>query len=93
MNAKYTVVLKNVRDREQFLHLARQVQPHDSNGLLQAYLHATEATRGYLLLELSQDTDESLRFRTCIFPNEAPPMIFVDIGNETHQGKLHHITY
>jgi len=30
LNAKYIVVLKNVRDREQFSHLARQVLPLDS---------------------------------------------------------------
>ena len=67
LNAKYIVVLKNVRDRNQFLQLAQQVQLQDSNGLLQAYLHATEAPRVYLLLDLSQDTDDRLRFRTSLF--------------------------
>ena len=90
LNAKYIFVLKNVRDRDQFSHLARQVLPHDSKGLLLAYLHATKAPYGYLLLDLSEDTDDSLRFRTCIFPNEAPPLMYVDIGNETHKGKLPH---
>jgi hypothetical protein len=89
LNAKY-IVLKNVRDRNQFSHLARQVLSHDSKGLLLAYLHAAKAHYGYLLLDLSEDTDDSLRFRTCIFPNEAPPLMYVDIGNETHKGKLPH---
>ena len=31
-----------------------------------------------------------LRFRTCIFPKEAPALFYVDIGNETHKGKLSH---
>ena len=75
---------------DQFSHLARQVLPHECKGLLQSYLHATEAPQGYLLLNLSQDTGDSLRFRTCIFPNEAPPLIYVDIGNEKHKGKLPH---
>ena len=87
-NAKYSFVLNNVRDRNQFSHLARQVLPHVSKGLLQAYMHATEAPHGYLLLDLSQDTDDILRFRTCIFPDEAPCLIYVDIGNETHKGKF-----
>jgi len=30
LNAKYLVVLKNVRDKKQFLHLARQAYPEDS---------------------------------------------------------------
>jgi len=42
----YIVVLNIVRGRNQFSHLARLVLPHDSNGLLQAYLHAAEAPRG-----------------------------------------------
>ena len=88
LNAKYIVVLKNVRDKNQFSHLARQVLPEDSNGLFQAYMHATDAPHGYLLLDLSRDTDDSLRFRTCIFPDEAPPVMYIDIGNETHKSKL-----
>ena len=34
--------------------------------------------------------DDILRYRTCIFPDEAPPLIYVDIGNETHKGKFSH---
>jgi len=90
LNAKYNVVLNNVRDRDQFSHLARQVLPHDIKGLLQAYLHATEASHGYLLLDLSQDTDDSLRFRTSIFQTKHPLDIYIDICNETHKGKLPH---
>ena len=30
LNATYIVLLKYVRDREQFSHLARQIQPHYS---------------------------------------------------------------
>ena len=52
LNAKYFVVLKNVRDRSQFSHLARQVLPHDRKGLSYAYLYATKAPHGYLMLDL-----------------------------------------
>ena len=55
----------------QFSHLAQQELPGDSNGPFQAYLHATESTHCYML-DLLQYTDDSLRFRTCIFPEEAP---------------------
>jgi hypothetical protein len=68
LKAKYIVVLKNVCDREQFSHLARQVLPHDSKGLSDAYLYAIEEPHSYLVLDLSQDTTDRLRFRTCIFP-------------------------
>jgi len=90
LNTKYIVVLKNVRDREQFSHLARQVLPHDRKGLSDAYLNATEEPHGYLVLDLSQDTNDRLSFRTCIFPEEEPPIFYIDIGNETRKRKFSH---
>jgi len=82
-------VLKNVLERDQFTHQTRQELPHDKE-MLQAYLHTTVASHGYLLLDLSQDKDDSLSFRTCISPKEAPSKMYVDIGNEKHKGKLSH---
>ena len=76
LNAKYIVLLKNIRDKNQFTHLARQVYPEDSVGLYKAYLDATKNPHGYFLLDFSQDTDDQLRFRTNIFPNEVPPTIY-----------------
>jgi hypothetical protein len=58
--------------------------------MFQAYLNATEATHGYLLLDLSQDTAISLRLRTSIFPDEATLVIYADIGNASHKDKLPH---
>ena len=34
LNAKYLVLFKNVRDKRQFSHLANQVLPEDSTGIL-----------------------------------------------------------
>jgi len=87
---KVIVVLKNVRDKEQFSHLANQLMPQASKGLSDAYLNATEEPHGYLVLDLTQDTNDRLRFRTCIFPEEAPPIFYVDIGNETYEAKFPH---
>ena len=76
LNAKYIVLLKNIRDKNQFTHLARQVYPEDSAGLYKAYLDSTKNPHGYFLLDFSQDTDDQLRFRTNIFPDEVPPTIY-----------------
>ena len=84
LNAKYVVALKNVGDKNQFQYLARQVPPEDSEGLYRSYLDATEEPHGYILLDLSQDTDDLLRFRSLIFPDESPPIIYADIDDETH---------
>jgi len=42
LNVKYSVALKNVRDKSQFQYLARQVHPEDSDSLYKSYLDATE---------------------------------------------------
>ena len=55
LNAKYLVLLKNVRDRSQFSRLALQVYPKQSVDLYDSYLHATAKPHGYLVLDLSQD--------------------------------------
>jgi len=69
--------------------LARQVQPDGPNQLYKAYLKATKRTHGYLVLDLSQDTDDRLRFRTHIFPDEYPPIFYVDVtGDKTDKIEL-----
>jgi hypothetical protein len=76
LNAKYIVALKNLRDKVQFAYLARQVYPEDSRGLYEAYLDATKDPHGYIVLDLTQDSDDLLRFRTKIFPDEHPPIVY-----------------
>jgi hypothetical protein len=70
LNAKYTVALKNVTDKNQFLYLACQVDPEDSDSLYRAYIDATEKPHGYLILDFTQDTDDLLRYGTNVFPEE-----------------------
>jgi hypothetical protein len=45
LNSKHLVLLKNVRDKNQFTHLARQVYPENSSSLCKAYLDATRRPR------------------------------------------------
>ena len=80
--------MKNVRDKKQFMYLAKQMYPEDSLGLYNANLDATQRTHGYLLLDLTQDTDDGLRFRTNIFPEEYPPVVYSDIGDEACEVEL-----
>jgi hypothetical protein len=82
LNAKCLVILKNVRDKNQFTYRARQVFPEDSDGLYKAYQDATQRLHGYLVVDLSQDTHDRLRFRTNIFPSEYPPVIYAAVGYE-----------
>jgi hypothetical protein len=62
--------------------LARTVHPEGPNQLYKAYLKATKRPHGYLVLDLAQDTDDRLRFRTHIFPEEYPPTFYVHVTDD-----------
>jgi len=57
LNTHYTVVLKHVRDKKQFMFLAREMYHEYSIGLYNAYLDAKQKPHGYLLLDLTQSTN------------------------------------
>jgi hypothetical protein len=88
LNAKYLVLLKKVRDKNQFTYVARPVFPVDSDSLYKGYLNPIQRRQGYLVLDLSHDTEDRLRFRPNIFPTEYPPGIYAAIEYETHKNKL-----
>ena len=68
LNAKYTVLLKNTRDKNQFTYLARQVYPEDSAGLYKSHR--------YHVLDFAQNREDRLRFPANIFPDEGPPAFY-----------------
>ncbi len=77
LNTHYMVVFKNPRDRQQVLHLSRQMYPHTPKVLEQAFIDATKRPYGYLLLNLKPETPESCRLLTNIFRDQAPPIVYV----------------
>jgi hypothetical protein len=70
LNTQYIVLFKNTRDKAQVECLAKQMFPGRVKFLREAYIDATSHGRGYLLLDLTPDTDDGLRVRTRIFPGE-----------------------
>jgi len=85
------VALKNVRDKKHFMYLASQVYPEDSLGLYNAYLDATQEPYGYLLLDLTQNTIDGLRFLTHIFPDKIPPLtVYSYVGDDAREEELSH---
>ena len=52
LNAQYIVKFRNLRDRAQIRHLARQVYPENPRFLEEAYWDATSQPYNYLLLDL-----------------------------------------
>ena len=59
LNAQYIVIFRNLRDRAQIRHLARQVYPENPRFLEEAYQDATSQAFGYLLLDLKQTTADN----------------------------------
>ena len=91
LNAHYIVAFKNVRDKEHFTFLASQLYPEDSVGLYNAYLDATKEPYGYLLLDLTQNKNDGLRFSSHICPDEAHPLVVYScVGDETSEDELSH---
>jgi len=66
LNAQYIVLFKNTCDSSQFVHLAKQLYPHNH----EAYICATKRPYGYVLLDHRSDQDDDLHLRTNIFSSE-----------------------
>lgn len=67
LSNSYIVFFKNVRCRNQFSFLARQIMPHNWKALEKVYIDATSKPFSYLLIDLTQQANEILRFKSDIF--------------------------
>jgi len=73
------------------MFLASQVYPEDILGLYIVYLDATQEQHGYLFLDLTQNTNDGLRFRTRIFPYDIPPLtVYSNVGDEASEDEISH---
>lgn len=70
LNTKYMVVFKNPRDQTQIRYLAKQICPDNTRELLRVFKDVTDVPHNYLLLDLTQGTDDCIRYRTNIFNEE-----------------------
>lgn len=71
LNSHYQVLFKNPRDKTQIHCLVRQMYPKgQSKFLVDAFVDATSVPYGSLLVDLKSDTDDLIRVRTNIFPDE-----------------------
>ena len=82
LNTHYIVLFKNPRDRLQISVLARQMYANNARFLMEAYHDATKQAYGYLLIDLKPTTDEALRVRTGILPDDVQ-LVYV----QNHEGE------
>jgi hypothetical protein len=70
INSHYIILMKNPSDRLQLMNLARQIFPTKQNWLVESFDDACSEPFGYLLLDLEPSTNDDMRVRTKIFPND-----------------------
>jgi len=64
LNCKYILLTKTVRDLTQIEMLGRQLFPRKQKLFLEIFLMATSEPYGYLLVDLTQSTDDQFRLRS-----------------------------
>jgi len=67
INAQYLVLFKNPSDQLQVRNLGRQLFPAQYKYFLEAHTDATSVPHGYLMVDLTQHTNDNLRLMTDIF--------------------------
>ena len=77
LNSSYIILMKNPRDKAQIMYLARQIYPENPKFFQDAYADATKEAYGYLLIDLKQNTPETCRLRTNIFPDNGFPFAYL----------------
>ncbi|GBO26802.1 hypothetical protein AVEN_50737-1 [Araneus ventricosus] len=70
LNAHYILLFRNNRDQSQIGCFGRQVFPHRSKFFMDAYKKATAEKYQFLLVDCFPTTDEELRLRQSLFPDD-----------------------
>ena len=80
LNVKYIHVHKNPRENAQIQFLARQLRPGNYKWIVDAYHDATKKPFTAFLIDLMQESPESIRFRSNILPKEFPMRVYASKG-------------
>lgn len=67
LNCNFMVIFRNIRDRSSFNHLTRQLLPSNSKNLSEFFLNCVAKPFSYLLVDLTQECPDALRFRQEVF--------------------------
>lgn len=81
LNVKYMHIHKNPRENAQIQNLARQVSPKNNKWIVDAYHKVTEEPHQCLLIDLTQQRNEKLRFRSHYLPREFPMRVWTPQGS------------
>lgn len=76
LNVKFLHVHKNPRENAQIQYLARQVMPQNSKWIVESYHEATKEPFSCFLIDLTQQRESHLRFRSNYLPSEFPMKVW-----------------
>ena len=62
LNTEYVVLFGNARDKGQFNHFTRHIEPLNSKRLMEAYINATSKPLSHMLVDLKPLTPNPLRY-------------------------------
>lgn len=80
LNVKYFHIFKNPRENAQIQTLARQLSPHDTAWIVEAYREITKEPHQCMLIDLTQGRNEKLRYRSHYLPREFPMRVWMRRG-------------
>lgn len=80
LNVKYLHIHKNPRENAQIQTLARQLSPKNYKWIVGAYHAVTETPHSCFLIDLTQQREEKLRYRSHYLPREAPMKVWTPDG-------------
>ena len=77
LNTHVLILIKSLRNASQINYFARQLYPNRRGMLEEIYEDTMQENFGYLVRDMSPTADDLYRFRTHIFPEEYPPIIYI----------------
>ena len=80
LNVKYLHIHKNPRENSQMMVLARQLSPKNAKWIVEAYQDITKEPHQCLLIDLTQQREEKLRYRSHYLLRELPMRVYVARG-------------
>jgi len=80
LNVKYLHIHKNPRENAQIQTLARQLSPKNSKWIVEAYHEITQQPHQCMLIDLTQQREEKLRYRSHYLPREFPTKVWLPRG-------------
>ncbi len=86
LNVKYIHIHKNPRENAQILTLARQLSPQNNRWIVEAYHQVTREPHQCLLIDLTQQREEHLRYRSHYLPREFPTRVYLPPGTAFTKG-------